>query len=279
VRSVVDFAWRDESPADQAITPGAVVISAFPSAGLATIVAAHYAIRALKLPRIGRFESSDLSPIAIVQGGEVNPVIRAYGRKDLVLVLSEFPPTPAQANSLARTILEYAERHRARLVLGLEGVVPNPEADDGEATDASAAVATATTSDPATESAEQIWAAFSRKDPALLKTFRAANANVLEDGVIGGVSGGLLIQGLSRPVPVAILLVSARAAAGLPDHRAGAALIEAVDRLLPEVQIDTSPLRAEAQQIERALRAAIQRGPPSSTPPPGEGSTGTGMYG
>jgi len=259
---MVEFAWKEEAAPDANFAAGSVVLSAFPSAGLATIVAAHYVIRALKLPRIGRIDSPDVSPIAVVQGGEVNPMVRAYGRTDLALVVSEFPPTPAQANALGRTILDTAERHRARMIVCLEGVVPHPI--DEEESDEEGAVAPLEDQRP-----EQVWVAFSRKDPALLRAFEPSRARVLEDGVIGGVSGALLVQGLGRSVPVAVLLVSARVAEGLPDHRAGAALIETLDRLLPELRIDTGPLRAQAEQIEKALRQAIKtRTSPSSTEGP-----------
>ncbi len=244
--------WREEGPTTAKRSAGSVVVSAFPSAGLASIVAAHYVVRALKLPRIGRFESPDLPPIAVVQGGEVSPMVRAYGRPDLDLVLSEFPPTPSQANALARTILDHAEQHGARLILCLEGVVPHPINAEGEPEEGEAIAAVDE------KAPEQVWVAFARKDPALLASFEPSGARVLEDGVIGGVSGALLVQAIGRPVPVAVLLVSARVAGGLPDHRAGAALIEAVDRLLPEVRIDTGPLRAQAEQIEKALRQALK---------------------
>ncbi len=256
----MEYAWREERGEGPGFTSGGVVVSAFPSAGLATTVAAHYIVRALKLPRIGRFESPDLAPIAVVQGGVVNPTVRVYGRPDLGLVLSEFPPSPAQANSLAQTILDNAERRGARLVLGLEGVVPHPEGDDdGEGDPAAKAPATP-------ESPEQVWVAYSRRDAAVERSFAATQARPLEDGVIGGVSGSLLVQGIGRTVPVAVLLVSARVAEGLPDHRAGAALIEALDRLLPELQIDTGPLRTQAEEIEKALRAAMRSQPRPATP-------------
>jgi uncharacterized protein len=263
----MEFTWREEAPAAKNFGPGSVVVSAFPSAGLATTVAGHYMIRALSLPRIGRFESPDLSPIAVVQGGEVHPTIRVYGRSDLGLVLSEFPPSPSQANAIARSILDAAERHKARMIVGLEGVVPHPPGDEETEEDESAIAEE--------QPPEQVWVAFSRKEPAILKALEPSKARLLEDGVIGGVSGALLVQGIGRSIPVAILLVSARVAGGLPDHRAGAALIEALDRVLPEVQIDTGPLRAQAEQIEKALRAVMKSHPSAQaatetpTPTPG----------
>jgi uncharacterized protein len=250
----VEFTWKDEEGGAPPLKPGATLLSAFPSAGLATIIAAHYMVRALKLPRTGRFDSPDLAPVAVVQGGEVHPTIRVYGRADVGLIVSEFPPTPTQANGIARTILDNAERRGARAVLCLEGVVPHPEGDDeGESA--------------ATNGAEeQVWVTFSRNEPAFRAPFEAAKARLLEEGVIGGVSGAMLVQGIGRRVPVAALLVSSRVADGIPDHRAGAALIEALDRLMPELKIDTGPLRAQAEQIEKALRAVIKSQPGGSEP-------------
>jgi predicted ATP-grasp superfamily ATP-dependent carboligase len=260
----MEYTWKDEGAAGSGIAAGSVLLSAFPSAGLATLVAGHYMIRALKIPRVGRFDSPDIAPIAVVQGGEVNPTVRVYGRRDLGLVLSEFPPTPPQANALARAILAGAETRKARMIICLEGVVPHPDEAEPEKS-------------PEPDPEEHIWAAFSNSDSSLQKSFLAARAHPLEDGVIGGVSGALLVQSIGRPIPVVALLVSARVAEGLPDHRAGAALIETLDRLMPELRIDTKPLREQAEQIERVLRAALQRrpaeAPPETTPP------GSEMYG
>ncbi|HYA10874.1 MAG TPA: PAC2 family protein [Thermoplasmata archaeon] len=263
----MEFVWRDEATSGQAPGAGAVIVSSFPSAGLATTVASHYILRSLKLPRVGRFESPELAPIAVVQAGEVNPTIRVYGRPGLGVVLSEFPPLPSQLTPIAKTILDAAERTSARLVVCLEGVVPHPELE-GEAEEAPSAA----------DATENVWVAFSRRDPAVLSAFARTQARALEEGVIGGVSGALLVQGIGRKVPVAVVLVSTRAAEGLPDHRAGAVLIETLDRLLPELKIDTGPLRKQAAEIEKMLRAAMKTRPvqaQAETPGPNE----PGMYG
>jgi predicted ATP-grasp superfamily ATP-dependent carboligase len=270
----MEFVWKDEAPPSATFGEGSVLVSAFPSAGLATTVAGHYMIRALGLPRVGRFESADIAPIAVVQGGEVNPAVRVYGRPDLGLVLSEFPPLPSQANAIARTILDAAERHNVRMIVGFEGVVPHPPGDEPSDDDEEEESAVAEALSP-----EQVWVVFSKKEPGILKSFEPAKARLLEDGVIGGVSGALLVQGIGRSVPVAVLLVSARVAEGVPDHRAGAALIETLDRVLPEVKIDTGPLRAQAEQIEKVLRA-VMKSHPATAPAAAEPAVPTpGMYG
>jgi len=235
------FTWTDE-PGAATLAPGATVLTSFPSAGLAATVAALYIVRTLKLPRIGTLESPDAPPVAVIQSGEVQPPVRVYGRADLAVVLSEFPPTLGATAALSRAILDGAEARKARTLLCLEGVVPHPTGDeDGEA------------------SGETVWAATSRRDDASGRIVEAGRLRRLEDGVIGGVSGAILVGGLHRPLPIAALLVSARDTAGFPDHRAGAAMIEALDRILPELKIDTGPLRSQAEMIERALRAALSR--------------------
>ena len=106
--------------------------------------------------------------------------------------------------------------------------------------------------------------------PTLAGLFAEARAHPLTDGILGGVSGALLVHGQNHRVPVGALLVSARRTEGYPDHRAGAALIEAIDRMLPTIEIDTKPLRTQAEMIEKALRAAIESHAKSTPPPAAE---------
>jgi predicted ATP-grasp superfamily ATP-dependent carboligase len=253
------YRWRDDTHVPNPIKPGAVVVSAFPSAGLATTVAAHYMIRALALPRIGILDSDDAPPLAIVQQGQVQPSIRVYGRSDLAIVMSEFPPQPNQIRPIADAILDSAERLQARFVLAIEGVVPHPMGEEAEG--------------PTTEVPEQqVWSVVADGQGSLAETLKQAEARPLTEGVIGGISGALLVLAQFRKMPVGGLLVSARDTDVFPDHRAGAALIEVIDRVLPDVQIDTKPLRTQAEVIERSLRAAMknQKSPetPAVAPPP-----------
>jgi len=68
-------------------------------------------------------------------------------------------------------------------------------------------------------------------------------------------------------------------AEGVPDHRAGAALIETLDKVLPEIKIDTEPLRAQAEQIEKALRAVMKSHPSAGGAVPETPAPQPGMYG
>ncbi len=246
--------WRPDSGAALP-DPGAILLSCFPSAGLAPTVAGHYMLRALNLPRIGALTSEDFPPLAVIQGGRVNPPVRAYGSKELVLVLSEFPVLPGLITPVATAILSMARQLKTGRVLGLEGVVPQPtEADEGEA--------------EVTPSDEKVWYAGSGNPAQLPAEYRAAGVRTMDSGVIGGVSGALLVEGITASIPVGSLLVSATDV-GYPDHRAAAKLIEVIDQVMPHIKIDTKPLRTQAEMIERALRAAVQsreKAPPGPQP-------------
>jgi predicted ATP-grasp superfamily ATP-dependent carboligase len=229
--------------------PGALLLSCFPSAGLAPTVAGHYMLQVLKLPRIGALICEDFPPLAVIQGGRVNPPVRAYGNKELILVLSEFPVLPGLVNSLAIAIIDMAMQLKAGRVMGLEGVVPQPMEVDEDTPDAAA-------------SDEKVWFAGSGNPTQLPPEFKAVGVRTMDTGVIGGVSGALLVEAIPATIPVGSLLVSA-ADAGYPDHRAAAKIIEVIDQALPHFKIDTKPLRSQAEMIERALRAAVKSREPA----------------
>lgn len=239
------YQWSDEGPAG-IVAPGATILSSFPTAGLAATIAAHYVISTLSLPRVGILDSPEAPPVAIVQSGGVQPPVRVHGRADLGVVLSEFPPALSSVPLLAAGILEGAERRRAKALICLEGVVPHPIEEESDDADA------ASSSEPS------VWYVASRADDGLRQSVERSGARPLGDGVIGGVSGSLLVGGLRREIPVLVLLVRARESTGFPDNRAGAALIETLDKILPQLKIDTGPLRTQAETIERALRAVMK---------------------
>ncbi|MGI0052967.1 MAG: PAC2 family protein, partial [Thermoplasmata archaeon] len=155
------FQWVDD-PAAAGLTRGGVVLSCFPSAGLAATVAAHYMVQVLELPRVGVLDSEDSLPLAIIQRNRVQPPIRVYGKGGLALVLSEFPPTTSAARPIADAILDGAQRLGARLVLAVDGVVPHPTIEAAEAV--------------AALPEEAVWAICAQDDPEITAQFQRARA-------------------------------------------------------------------------------------------------------
>jgi uncharacterized protein len=73
-----------------------------------------------------------------------------------------------------------------------------------------------------------------------------------ENGVISGLAGVLLNEGVARDFDVATLLSEAHA--DYPDARAAAAIMTVIDRLLLHVELDLKPLLKEAALIEETLK-------------------------
>ena len=86
----------------------------------------------------------------------------------------------------------------------------------------------------------------------------------LEQGVLSGMNAVLLGEGRRRGLDIMALLVEADPR--YPDARAAAKLIELLDKLLPNIKLDTEPLIEEAERIEKQIKSMMEsRLQPGST--------------
>lgn len=217
----------------------ALVVVAFPTTGSAAPIAAHFLVKHLALPLVGQLRIKDMVGVAAIQDGIATSPVRIYGGKvecklekqcpHIYLVTTEVPLPQEWFGDLAEAILDTAGDGRAQLVLALEGVVRQ---EDDDTPDVYIAGAT-------------------RKALELLKTTGMEPAG---RAVIASLAGQLLLAARRDGVPVGVMLVEA--SAKHPDGRAAAALISALDKLVPEVDVDAEPLRAEAMELEAQIRKA-----------------------
>ncbi len=100
------------------------------------------------------------------------------------------------------------------------------------------------------------------------------NIEQTQDGMIAGVTGVLLYNGVLMNRDVICLLSEAHVS--YPDSRAAGKLLEKLDILLPGIKIDPAPLYKEADKIERNIRQFMKQSKPTapSLPP-----IPTSMYG
>ena len=85
----------------------------------------------------------------------------------------------------------------------------------------------------------------------------------LESGMIYGVSGVLLNEGRWKNYDVITIL--AEACVNLPDSISAAKIIEAVDKLIPNIKIETKPLYEESKKLEEYLKTLRKQ---AETPQP-----------
>ena len=82
----------------------------------------------------------------------------------------------------------------------------------------------------------------------------SAIASPLSEGIVVGVTGALLARSLKVP----IIAFFAEAQSGLPDSRAAAEIIKALDAYTG-LKIDTKPLLQQAKMFEEKLKGITQK--------------------
>ena len=80
-------------------------------------------------------------------------------------------------------------------------------------------------------------------------------ANPLNEGIIVGVTGALLAKQVKTP----LVALFAEAKIGLPDSKAAAHIIEALDAYIG-LDVDVKPLFKQAVLFEQKLRGIVQKG-------------------
>ena len=236
---------------------GAAVIEGFPSVGLVSTLAANYLVEQLKLPKIGCMTSRFMPVTSIIHDGMPNHPVRIYGDKRLVVFVSEFRPPAMLVMPIVEEILSWTKDQGCGPIISAEGL-PLTEAQHPE-------------------SLHVYGCASSQKGRSLLESKKIP---MLGEGIITGISGVLLNEGMKTDRDV--LCVIADAHQDYPDARSAAKIVEAIDSLLPQIQLDTKPLYEEAEKMEAEIKSALARvqatlaGHESPLDVPGE--TPPGMY-
>ncbi len=240
---------------------GAMMVVGFPTHGLVGSVAASYLVHTLDMTQVAYMIGEDFPPTVVMDEGVVNAPIRFYASKlvcgpdrscqQLVVVISDIQPPATLLSHLGRTLLDWAESKGIELVIAIEGQ-PIEKEEKGDA---------------------RVVAMANRAAAPLLAKYHFTTAS----GVVSGFAGGLLLNAISRPLPV--LCVIAQAHKDYPDARAAAKVIEAVNPLVPLILLNTRPLRQKAKQIEAEVRHHLEEQQAASPHPRTADSVGPGeMY-
>ena len=234
-----------------------VAIVGFPTVGLVGSILAGLMVRSMKLPVVAGITSPDLPPYTFITDGRPCPQIRIMAgtparvrrkkkaaeegeteklpekRKrskphDVVIVTSEIAPKPEQTYDICMSILDTLKSLGVSDVLCLEGVAGY---------DTSAPVGGVSTNQYTADK------------------LKSAEVPVMNDGIVRGVSGILLMEGAYQEMNVMSLMVPANAQ--MPDPRASARLMDPITKMYPRIAIDTEPLFREADEIESRVQAQM----------------------
>lgn len=212
------------------------ILEGFPGVGLVSAIAATYLIDLLELDQICAMDSEDFPPTSMVYASKPKFPARIYASSEhkIALFLSEFTPSVELHRPIAKKLLEWAKEQKCHRFICMEGLPTETKKDQGG------------------EEAREINVFGIGSTDDARKELKKADIEQLEAGIIYGVSGVLLNEGRWENFDVITLL--SEAFAEMPDALAAAKILEALDRLMPNIKIDTKPLLEQSKKFEEHLK-------------------------
>ncbi len=204
------------------------IIEGFPGFGLIGTIAIEFLMDHLDTEKIGTIEMDEVpAMIAIHQNKVIEPVSLHYNKAYNMVLVHAINIGKNTGWKLSEMIEQLAEELSAKEVVSLEGVgSPNP--------------------------GNKIFY-YSTQNGAYTKKLSAI-ASPLSEGIVVGVTGALLAKNLKVP----IIAFFAEAQSGLPDSRAAAEIIKALDAY-SGLKIDPKPLLQQAKMFEEKLKGIVQK--------------------
>ena len=196
-----------------------IIFAGFVGAGLVGPLSVGYMIEKLKMKEIAYLRSRHLPPSTVFMQGRLRHPFRLYSNDDgtVCAVICEIT-LPFGLHDIVNTILDWAEKKGSHEIVILDGVASKTH--DGKA--------------------------FCAAEEDLCRVMESNDINMIPQGFITGVAGGLLNECLMRPIQGITLLVKANDKGA--DPLAAATLLDAVNRAYG-LNINTSDLRTKKKRI------------------------------
>ncbi len=208
-----------------------IIIEGFPGFGFVSTIVTSYLVDHLNAKPIGSAFSKKLSPlIAIHQNKIINPIEILYDKEHNLLIVQAATTVDGMEWDIADMLLELGRLTKAKEIISIEGV----------------------TSMQLEASQPKLF--FYTNTPAIESKFLANNIERLNEGIIVGVTGALLLK--AESFPVSCIFVESHA--NIPDNKAAAEVIKFLDAYLG-LSIDYKPLLEKAKRVEAKLKQLIQQ--------------------
>ena len=207
-----------------------IIFAGFVGAGLVGPVAINHIIEKLKMEEIGVMRSKHLPPSTVFMRGRLRHPFRFYANPEgtICAIICEITLRMEGLYSLVSTILDWAAAKGSKEIVILDGVASS-EHDDK---------------------------AYCAAEEDLIRTMADKNINMIPQGFITGIPGGILNECLVREIQGLTLL--AKADKSSPDSEAATTLIEALNRFY-EMDIDTTDLQENKDKIHSEFSELSQK--------------------
>ncbi|MBI2661832.1 proteasome assembly chaperone family protein [Candidatus Woesearchaeota archaeon] len=205
------------------------IIEGFPGFGLISTIATEFLMDHLETEKIGIIEIDEIpAMVAIHQSKVIEPISLHYNKQYNLVLVHAINIGKNLGWKLADVILDLAKELQAKEIISLEGVgSPNPDQS-------------------------RIFY-FSSGNSSIEKKLKGI-ANPLMEGIIVGVTGALM----AKQTLVPIVALFAEAKSNLPDSKAAAEIIRALDAYVG-LEIDPKPLLKQAIVFEEKLKGILEK--------------------
>ncbi|MHA7647598.1 proteasome assembly chaperone family protein [Nitrosopumilus sp. S4] len=207
-----------------------IIFAGFVGAGLVGPVAINHIIEKLEMVEIGLMRSKYLPPSTVFMKGRLRHPFRFYANQKgtVCAIICEITLRMEGLYSLVSSILDWAAVKGSKEIVILDGVA----------------------------SEEHDKKAYCAAEEDLVRTMADKDINMIPQGFITGIPGGILNECLMREIQGVTLLVKANNTA--PDSAAAATLIEALNRFY-EMNIDTKELQEDRDRINSEFSELSQK--------------------
>jgi uncharacterized protein len=207
-----------------------IIFAGFVGAGLVGPVAINHIIDKLEMEEIAVMRSKYLPPSTVFMRGRLRHPFRFYSNPDgtICAIICEITLRMEGLYCLVASILDWAAAKGSKEIVILDGVA-STEHDDK---------------------------AYCAAEEDLVRTMADKGINMIPQGFITGMPGGILNECLVREIQGLTLLAKANKIS--PDSAAAATLIEALNRFY-EMDIDTTKLKEEGDKINSEFSELSQK--------------------
>ena len=202
-----------------------IIFAGFVGAGLVGPISINHMISELGMKEIGFLRSKHLPPSTVFMQGRLRHPFRLYANKNgsMCAIICEIIINREGLYTIASAILDWAEKHGSNEIVILDGVASKKHDNK----------------------------AFCAAEVDLCRVMESNGIEMIPQGFITGISGGILNECLIRKISGVVLL--AKANESLPDSLASVTLIEAINKTYG-MKIDTDELKKQEKQIGNDLK-------------------------
>ncbi len=197
-----------------------IVFAGFVGAGLAGPLSVGYIIEKLQMEEVGYMRSKYLPPSTVFIQGRLRHPFTFYSNKKgtICAVICEITLRMEGLYTLVASILDWAEQKGSHEIIILDGVAS--ESHDGKA--------------------------YCAAEEDLCRIMQEKGINMIPQGFITGISGGILNECILRDIQGVSFLVKANHRQ--PDTLAAATLVDAVNRAY-DTKIDITDLKKQKEKL------------------------------